>query len=97
MAPVTGTPFTGTSDLDIDVANAQYVDNRDYHGDITKARLFIKAIAYLKTHRAQIIAQSGSSLSFAEMDAEERRVEEYISWYSSRMSKSSFTRGRARL
>ncbi|HAL44843.1 MAG TPA: hypothetical protein DCP47_02840 [Phycisphaerales bacterium] len=78
---------------------AQYNDNLSWDGDAAKAALALEAVRWLLVNRPAEFAINNHSTKYSMLEAEKKRLEEFISISSStaRSRICTFTRGKMRL
>ena len=83
-----------TSSSTLDDALAQYNDNLDWEGDITKARNALSAIRWLLANRPKIVAANDRTFNFDSLEQEKKMLESFVTNFSSTVNRCSFVRGR---
>ncbi len=88
--------ITSTSSLE-DVV-AQYMDNLDWDGNVTKARLALQAVRALLIIRPTATDFRGQRVSFdaTQLTQQEKRLMDYVANQSSVSKRCFFMRGRCR-
>lgn len=71
----------------------QYNNNLLWEGDVTKARAVLEAIRWLLVNRPKLLAESGRSMSYGEIESEKKRIEDFLAVAGSSRPRCSFTRG----
>jgi hypothetical protein len=83
-----------TSSSTLDDALAQYNNNLDWDGDITKAAAALAAIRWLLANRPKVIATNNRNINFETLIDEKANLEQFISRSGSNVNRVSFVRGR---
>ena len=82
-----------TSSSTLAEAIAQYRDNLSWEGNSTKATAALEAVRFILLSRPQAVAAAGLSASFASLEGEKARLEDYVELVSSSVNRAAFTRG----
>jgi len=85
-----------SSSSTLEDALAQYNDNLNYDGDVSKATLALEAVRWLLVNRPQSGSDSGVRLDFEDLAEEKKRLEKIVRLEGNRANRSCFTRGRPR-
>jgi len=75
-------------------ALAQYNDNLDWEGNITKATAALEAIRFLLVNRAKSIGRNDRTINYESLLDEKRRLEEFVKLNKSTVNRAPFTQGR---
>ncbi len=73
-------------------ALAQYNDNLDWDGDITKARLALEAIRWLLINRPQQLDRHDRSINYESLETELKRLNAFVEQYNRGGDNSGGTR-----
>jgi hypothetical protein len=76
---------------------AQYNDNLDWDGDITKARLALAAVRWLLVNRPASGSEQGRNFQYEQLSAEKDRLTAFVDSKSTGRVRAAFISGRALL
>lgn len=82
--------------LNITTALTQYNENLDWDTSVTKARLALSALRFLRVNRAQNLSHVNSGLTYAAIDAEIKEILEYLNTADTTLGRKSYTSARSR-
>ena len=76
-------------------ALAQYNNNLDWEGDITKATDALEAVRWLLVNRPATLSKNDRTVNYSSLQQEKERLEKYVARNKTTSNRSSFTRAGA--